>query len=124
MVTNYYGENYKAYFTTPHWQQLKDQLIYSNPLAKCWICDRTNTLLIHHESYENLFREKLGSDIFILCYKCHEQLHISKWFFLFTIKHRLDTRNLRKRRLYLKILFCIRNMQFIKLPWYIIIYHI
>jgi len=71
----YRGENYPKYFKTPHWKNLNVELIDSNPDAKCWICQKTNTLLLHHVNYDNLFFEKLGRDVFILCYDCHTRTH-------------------------------------------------
>jgi len=78
-TTDYFrGEHYPDYFKTRHWQQLKDQLIYSNPDAKCFICNRLDTLLIHHCKYDNLFNEELGRDVYILCFDCHTRTHFHR----------------------------------------------
>lgn len=72
-------ERYPDYFQTDHWFNLKWKYIYGNKNAKCWICNRTDKLLIHHISYKNLFAEKLFNDIYILCFDCHNKTHF--WFF-------------------------------------------
>lgn len=106
---DYVGINYPKYFKTQWWIEKKDEWIYSNPKAKCWICEITSNLLPHHERYDNLFNERLYRDIFILCFFCHTQLHFHKFLLLFTRKTKLDRRSLKRRRLYLRMLFCIQK---------------
>lgn len=72
---NFFGNNYKDYFLTNHWQKLKEELLYSNPKAKCWICSKKNTLLIHHVDYSSLFHEVLNRDVYIVCFNCHTRIH-------------------------------------------------
>lgn len=117
----YKGEHYPKYFLTPHWKQLKEDLIYSNPDAKCWICSKKNTLLIHHERYDNLFHEELFRDIFILCFNCHTQLHFRKFLFIFNWKTKLTVRELKKRRLILKYNYCLQNNQYRLSLWYLLL---
>lgn len=74
----YHGEHYPDYFKTRHWRELNEQLIDSNPKAKCWICHKKSTLLIHHVSYDNLFAEVYQVDIFILCFDCHTRVHFHR----------------------------------------------
>jgi RNase P subunit RPR2 len=74
-VISYYRQHYKLYLQTIWWQELNVQLIDSNPDAKCYICQKTNTLLLHHVKYDNLFREVLFKDVYILCFNCHTRTH-------------------------------------------------
>lgn len=118
----YTGKNYPLYFQTEHWLSLNDDYIYSNSDAKCWICQKTYTLLLHHEKYENLFNERLFRDVFILCFDCHTQLHFYRFLFFFRRKTKLNPKSLRKRRLYLKTLYCIRSRKFFPSLWYFLRY--
>lgn len=118
----YHGVNYPQYFNTSHWRDLKYKLIYSNKSAKCFICEYPYTLLIHHESYNYLFHERLYRDIFILCYNCHEQLHFYTFLFLFKVKTKLKRKSLRKRRLWLRLIICVRTKRFRLMIWYIFRY--
>lgn len=114
----YIGENYPNYFNTPHWHKLKEEFIYSNSGAKCWICEKKNTLLPHHEKYDNLFKERINKDIFILCFDCHTQLHFYKIFFFFNRKTKLNYKSLRKRRFYLRSNYLVHNKRFGLALWY------
>lgn len=118
----YVGENYKAYFQTNHWRKLKETLIYSNRDAKCWICEFPSNLLIHHESYDNLFKERLYKDIFIFCYGCHSQLHFRTFLHFFRIKTPLRKWNLKRRRLFLRAIFCVRRRGIGLQIWYFLRY--
>lgn len=119
----YTGDNYQFYLKTQHWRNLKELHIYSNPHAKCWICGFTDKkdLLLHHERYDNLFHEKLEKDVFILCKDCHTEVHFFKKMFFLKRKTKLIRRELRYRRLSLKISFCIRNRQYKNLAWYLLV---
>lgn len=78
-IIDYFRRNYKKYFLTQWWKDLHEELIGSNPDAKCYICKKTNTLLIHHTLYENLFFEELTKDIHIICFNCHKRVHFHKF---------------------------------------------
>jgi hypothetical protein len=119
---SYRGENYKQYFKTPHWARLLDQLIYSNPDAHCWIDQKKSSLLPHHERYDNLFHEKEGRDIFVLCFDCHTQLHFPVKTRLFTKKIPLLRWNLKRRRLFLKLMNCIERRDVFPSIWYFLRY--
>lgn len=117
------GENYKAvYLKTPHWARLTEKYIYSSYPAKCFICEKTSTLLLHHEKYDNLFHERLYRDLFILCFNCHTELHFYKRFYVFPIKTKLRYRSLKRRRLFLRMRFCIHNRKIVPSIWYILRY--
>lgn len=117
---DYRGENYPYYFQTEHWHILKDQLIYSNPEAKCFICQKTNTLLPHHFRYDNLFNEKrmivflffIFGDIAIVCFDCHTNIHfIILNFYFFRIKIKVPVKKfwLLIRMFYLRYKYCIQS---------------
>lgn len=118
----YRGEHYPEYFLTDHWHDIKDQFIYKRFGAHCWICEKTSTLLPHHERYDNLFHERLFRDIFILCYDCHNKLHFYKIFFVFTVRTPLTFFSLKRRRLLLRSKFLIQKKRFASAFWHIIRY--
>lgn len=121
-MNDYRGEDYKLYFLTPHWVHLKEKLIYSNPNAKCWICEITYNLLPHHEKYENLFHERLNRDIFILCFDCHSSLHFYRFSLFGHYKTKLSYLSLKRRRLFLRMCFLLRKHRFALALWYLFRY--
>lgn len=64
---------YKEYLQTPHWKQVREKalLFYGK---KCHLCGSKKQLNVHHNNYENLYRETL-SDVVVLCKACHEKHH-------------------------------------------------
>ena len=68
-----------VYLKSPHWRALTTALITNNPGAKCWICQKTNTLLLHHVQYVNLYNELLFRDVYVLCFDCHTEVHFKGW---------------------------------------------
>ena len=113
------GENYKKiYLQTSHWKHLTIRLIHRNRDAHCFICERTNTLLLHHERYDHLFHERLFRDVFIICYTCHKQIHFHTFLLVFTRKTALTFWSLKRRRLFLRFIFCVRNRKFFSSTWY------
>lgn len=123
-VRSYFtSDSYKAeYLKTPHWNNLRDQLIYSNSGAQCWICGKMYSLLLHHEKYDNLYHERLGYDIVILCFDCHSQVHFQKILYFFPRKTKLKFRSLKKRRYFLKSISVTRRKQFFLTLWYFMLY--
>lgn len=116
----YRGERYKEYLLTQHWQTINSKFIHKNPKAQCWICETpvllferdgriTSNLLIHHESYQFLFHERLGRDIVILCFNCHNQVHFYKILVFISIKTKLIRKALVKRRYFLRFRYLVRN---------------
>jgi len=118
----YRGVAYPEYFQTDWWRKLNDQLIDSKTDANCWICEKTNTLLLHHEKYTNLFAERLYRDVFVLCYTCHSRLHFSTVLFFFLRKTKLDYQSLKRRRLFLRLLFVLKQKRFGSAVWYLFRY--
>lgn len=116
-------ESYPEYLEAADFRKLTVKLIYSNPNATCWICERTwhdltdeEYLLLHHVSYINLGKEKIKRDVYILCNTCHRKVHFY-WFFG-KRKTKLIKRNLLKRMRYLKMLICIQKKRFWAYVWY------
>jgi hypothetical protein len=114
----YRGIHYPEYFKTKHWQKLNDTLIDSNRDAKCWICEISYTLLLHHERYDNLFHERLNRDVFCLCFTCHTQLHFYRFLFVFNRKTSLSYVSLKRRRLWMKLKYVIRKRNISSSIWY------
>lgn len=112
-------EKYPDYFQTDWWFDLKWKHIYGNKEARCFICASTSKLLLHHVSYENLFKEKIEKDIYILCFDCHNQAH---FWTIFKIKVPLKITwllfSLRLRR----VMFYTQSGQFgLSLLWFLIV---
>lgn len=99
---------YQDYFKTKHWKELKEDLLFKRG-TECFVCGKWSTLLLHHVSYKNLFKEKLQRDLFILCFDCHNRAH---FWTIFKIKVPLK-RNWLLFSLYSrKLIFCTLKRQF------------
>lgn len=102
---------YQEYLLTDWWHDLRENYIGQNPKAKCWICGRREALLLHHVTYENLYSERMGRDLFIICFGkkgCHMRIH----FKLRTgEKIKLEKQILLKRMWMLKITHPIRTFR-------------
>lgn len=117
--------SYYDYLQDDHFRALTVKYIYTDSSAKCFIDGKKYPevfLLLHHVSYDNLGRETLGRDVFILCYNCHKKAHFIKMFLLFEKRIPLTNKKLKKRLYYLKVANCIRKLQFIRASWYILTY--
>lgn len=129
----YVGDRYKEYLLTDHWGELRNKYIFTNPKAKCWICETpliistsfgkmSSNLLLHHIRYDHLFNERLYRDTYILCSTCHRQVHFSVYFRVFKFKTQLTRMRLYRKMILLKIRYCIRTCKFWLIPWYILRY--
>lgn len=117
------GQNYKdIYLKTPHWQKLTEKHIYTNKNACCFICEKTSTLLLHHERYDNLFHERLYKDVFIVCFDCHTQIHFYTFLFFWKRKTKLSYWRLKRKRLFLRMLFCVQKRRIGLSVWYFLRY--
>ena len=109
-------DSYEDYRNGVWWKRLVYTLITGNKKARCFICDRNYSLLVHHIDYSNLGREKLNRDVFVVCWNCHRRCH----FFLFIFKIPLRRKNLIRRVYFLKFKSCIwRRKPFLAL-WYLL----
>lgn len=110
------------YLSSPHWHNLTDKLIYSNPKAKCFICQKTNTLLLHHIKYENLHNEELlkirlfhhDGDVMIVCFDCHTNIHFIRLLGILKIRVPLVSYILIKRALFLALIKAIQKRKVIR----------
>lgn len=64
---------YQSYMHSPQWKRKRRKAFafYGN---KCNCCGSTESLQVHHKTYDNLYREPL-TDLEILCSGCHRNLH-------------------------------------------------
>lgn len=108
-------KTYEEYLASSLWANLKEQLIYSNPGANCFICGKKFTLLIHHVDYKSLGYERLGVDVYILCYRCHKRAHFTIW----GAKIPLFKKTLLRRIFWLKSNYCIQHFRVGAWAWYI-----
>lgn len=68
---------YITYINSIEWKEKRKQVLdfrWSN----CQACWNTGNLHIHHWTYKRLFKEKIA-DLFVLCSKCHKDLHDKYW---------------------------------------------
>lgn len=76
MVEDYDYKNmpYKAYLKTEHWKETREHMLekYNH---KCAMCDRTDNLQVHHNTYVNRGEER-EEDLTVLCPICHMKEHI------------------------------------------------
>src|SRR4051812_24840716 len=65
--------NLEAYYASKWWQAQLDWYWRTYPHV-CARCPQTNSLQLHHKTYERLGRE-LDADLELLCKRCHHKLH-------------------------------------------------
>lgn len=119
-----YYTTYQDYLNTHWWKQLKKQLIYSNPQAKCFIDGKTYSLLLHHISYQHTGQEKRGRDIYILCPNCHKRAHFYKLFGIFTKRIKMKRKNLLRRLIFLRGIYVLKKKRLGLFLWYVLRYSI
>lgn len=66
-------DDYPFYLKTIHWQKLRYQALRRAD-NKCQLCSNTEDLEVHHNTYENKWREPL-EDLVVLCHDHHELYH-------------------------------------------------
>ena len=66
--------SYKEYLKTYDWNEARKNALNKSKY-KCQLCGKKNIKLnVHHNTYENLGKEK-EEDLIVLCDKCHEKFH-------------------------------------------------
>jgi len=65
---------YQKYLKSKHWKDIKKR--YKN--SECEICWTIYELVLHHESYDNLYKE-WPNDLRTLCSNCHKNIHDNSW---------------------------------------------
>ena len=70
--------SYKDYLCSDFWKQIKIQLKSFPEFRKCYGCETTKNLEMHHKHYRHIFSKKLHHHrdaILPLCRKCHQESH-------------------------------------------------
>jgi len=62
--------SYQEYLQSPHWQEVRKRAL-ERAGHRCSVCSRKSDLNVHHNTYENLGRER-DEDVTVLCRECHE----------------------------------------------------
>jgi len=64
----------KAYLKTEEWNKLRRSILHRDDFI-CQSCfTKGNILHVHHQTYDNLFKEK-KEDLISLCATCHQNIH-------------------------------------------------
>ena len=66
-------EKYYKYLSSDQWKLMRFGLFYLRG-EKCERCGKTKNLQVHHNTYNNVFSEKI-KDLEILCGGCHKKEH-------------------------------------------------
>lgn len=66
---------YAEYLRTAHWQRVRE-LALDRAGHQCELCSHTETLEVHHRTYERLGFER-PADVIALCHDCHRDFHRS-----------------------------------------------
>ena len=67
------NKDYKNYLKTKHWKDKRKDVL-KRAKYKCQLCSSKDTLHVHHNTYENIGKEK-KEDLIVLCEKCHSKFH-------------------------------------------------
>ena len=71
------ANNYTEYLMTQHWRCLR-KIIYELKKQKCQKCHKEiQEYNVHHLTYKRIGNERI-TDLQLLCYDCHERIHLSK----------------------------------------------
>jgi len=68
--------NYSKYLKSKEWGE-KRKWILERDENCCQECRSEEKLVVHHLTYENIFKE-LDTDLITLCDKCHNKIHSKK----------------------------------------------
>ena len=66
-------QSYQGYLKSEEWR-VRRELIKSRDHYRCRLCHSTESLQVHHATYENRGAEK-DNDLITLCGKCHTKFH-------------------------------------------------
>ena len=67
-------DNYHQYLKSDWWNEIKKANLKKN----CFVCKNTKGLLLHHFSYEKIYKptiKKASANTITLCYSCHHIVH-------------------------------------------------
>ena len=76
LLEPFHAMNYTDYLRTDAWRRRRDRAI-KRAGGRCQVCGRTSGLQVHHNTYDNLGREK-AIDLVVLCGTCHKLYHDAK----------------------------------------------
>ena len=65
--------NYKSYINSNQWKEVRHRILNRDGL-KCFVCENTHDLQVHHRTYDRLGIED-DEDLITLCKNCHSKLH-------------------------------------------------
>lgn len=60
------------YIKSEHWKEISSK--FKDYFGKCQLCSSTKNLQVHHNNYENLYKET-DKDLIVLCQSCHAKFH-------------------------------------------------
>ena len=67
--------NYNKYLQSDKWNSIKEKVLRRDNHI-CQECGNTDKLIVHHKTYEHIFKEaKYLDDLVILCKECHWKVH-------------------------------------------------
>lgn len=108
---------YEDYCNSNYFTRLKDMVRG----RKCFICRTLSAIIAHHVCYRNLGQERMGRDIYPVCFDCHAQIH-HYTILIFKKKTPLKRPQLLRRMIYLRAKYVAQNNQKRLIPWYILRY--
>lgn len=63
---------HEIYLKSVHWEEISNK--YKSYYGKCQVCGSKSKLNLHHNNYDNLYKET-DKDVVVLCEKCHHLFH-------------------------------------------------
>ena len=69
--------NYSEYIKSELWNTKRLEAFMRHGTS-CELCGNDENIHVHHATYENLFNENAETDLVILCYDCHDNVHVGR----------------------------------------------
>ena len=66
-------ESYQEYLMSDLWREKREWILECFK-GKCQKCGSKNNLQVHHKNYNSVGNENM-SDVTVLCYNCHKEVH-------------------------------------------------
>lgn len=67
-------DEYKVYLESEAWKE-KRKACFALKGNKCQRCPNNVTLHIHHATYKRIYKERVSTDLYVLCNACHDLYH-------------------------------------------------
>ncbi len=66
--------DYNRYMRSKAWREKREQILsfYGH---RCWVCNSTEKLQVHHLHYQSVGAEHMN-DVLVCCKRCHFKLHL------------------------------------------------